>query len=384
VTLPIDDAVLYDDQILIDNLERVTITVRLYQSFRGCFPTRHYVFSEDEVYQNLYIKEWQDATMMVRNPVDGIDVETHPDGEYIRYTVYGLDMLRQLNTTKGLHFPCPIPAHPDRLNDVGMLRMQITTKFLVRDATPSSDPRFIKQGQEFNVWTRIKVVQQLSGNKKRYADMQRPPQRDWCLPPRPELRGVDVPGGTLVQHVIGREGVHGDQSVDFLQQVAGFITEQIVATTAIGEDHRKRTNALHAASRRGDMGVVLLLLQNRVTLVHTCDERGRTPLHCAARHGNMAALHLLIDAGAQTTEQDDDGKTPADLAIAHGHTRASQYLRALQSVSAGRPTSACIAGRYFLFVAWWCSFLHRLEISPCPLEPPPSPGSTWAVPQDGF
>lgn len=332
VATPEEDAVLFKDQIVIDNLERVTITVRLYQSFRGCFPTRHYVFSDDEVYQNLYIKEWQDATLMVRNTIEGTDVETHPDGEYICYTIYGADLLKKLDRGDGLRFPCPIPAHPDRLNDVGMLRMQVTVKFLLRDATPSSDPRFVKQGQEFNTWTRIKVVQQLSGSKRRYANMQRPAQPDWCLPPRPQVRAVDVPGGTLVKHVLGAEGVRGDQSVDFLQQVASYITEQIVATTAIGEDHRKCTNALHAASTRGDMGVILLLLQHRVTLVHTCDEVGRTPLHCAAKNGNMAAIRLLIEAGAQTLVRDDLDRTAAALALTHGHTHVRTFLQTIDEV----------------------------------------------------
>jgi len=111
--------------VALDNVERIVISARFYQSFRGCYPTRVYRFPKDEEYQSLYVKGWQDATMMLRNAVPGVSVEADPSGESIHYVVHDRQLLAQLNTPEGIKFPCPIPENPERLNDVGMLRMQV-------------------------------------------------------------------------------------------------------------------------------------------------------------------------------------------------------------------------------------------------------------------
>ena len=154
---PEEDAVLYQHQVHVDTLERVVITVRLYQSFRGSFPTRTYQFDDSEIYQSLYVKDWQDATCMVRNVISGVSLQTDPDGEFIRYIVHDADALQKLSEDGGLKFPCPIPENPERLNDVGMLRMQVSVKFMVKEARDAPDPRFINQGDELNAWVKIKV-----------------------------------------------------------------------------------------------------------------------------------------------------------------------------------------------------------------------------------
>ncbi len=67
-----------------------------------------------------------------------------PDGEFIRYIVYGQQALTKFFTQggiklanclvyiyilaiaiEGVQFPCPIPTHPEKLNDIGMLRMRV-------------------------------------------------------------------------------------------------------------------------------------------------------------------------------------------------------------------------------------------------------------------
>ena len=71
-----------------------------------------------------------------------------PDGEYIQYVVYGEEPLRKLisegfnpciikimyeflniQIAEGVQFPCPIPTHPERLNDIGMMRMRVCMSF---------------------------------------------------------------------------------------------------------------------------------------------------------------------------------------------------------------------------------------------------------------
>ena len=39
----------------------------------------------------------------------------------------------------------------------------------------------------------------------------------------------------------------------------------------------------------------------------------QTPLHCAAGHGHLDVVFALLDAGADSSMEDYDGKTPVDL-----------------------------------------------------------------------
>lgn len=87
------------------------------------------------------------------------------------------------------------------------------------------------------------------------------------------------------------------------------------------------------------------------------DLLGRTPLHVAAMHGSrsppFAALHLLLEMGANPTARDAAGQTPADyLALLHEGEAAEAATAALLSraeaprstlrlgVPAGRPAAA--------------------------------------------
>lgn len=53
---------------------------------------------------------------------------------------------------------------------------------------------------------------------------------------------------------------------------------------------------------------------------------GFYPLHGAAQNGDVALIQILRQAGAKVTVTTDEGKTPADLAIAGGHAAAVDAL----------------------------------------------------------
>lgn len=55
-------------------------------------------------------------------------VEQDPDGEYISYATRDPHSIQQFCGEGGVKFPCPIPSHPERLNDMGMLRMLVTLR----------------------------------------------------------------------------------------------------------------------------------------------------------------------------------------------------------------------------------------------------------------
>lgn len=57
-----------------------------------------------------------------------------------------------------------------------------------------------------------------------------------------------------------------------------------------------------------------------------------TPLACAARTGDMDAIQMLLDAGADPRARNLKGKLPADLAMAKGHAAAWELLDARAQV----------------------------------------------------
>lgn len=67
--------------------------------------------------------------------------------------------------------------------------------------------------------------------------------------------------------------------------------------------------------------------------LHAADPKGDTPLHLAARIGNLAVCDLFIRSGADPRSLNHDRQTPADLAFAEGHGFAAQLLSSLVTTS---------------------------------------------------
>jgi len=53
---------------------------------------------------------------------------------------------------------------------------------------------------------------------------------------------------------------------------------------------------------------------------------GKTPLHIAARTGNLEIIELLIKSGANIEANDNTGKTPLHEAAQYGHYNSAQRL----------------------------------------------------------
>lgn len=69
--------------------------------------------------------------------------------------------------------------------------------------------------------------------------------------------------------------------------------------------------------------------------LHSNDPKGDTPLHLAARIGNLALCDLFIRCGADPRAVNQDNQTPADVALAEGHGLAAQLLSSLVARSLG-------------------------------------------------
>lgn len=93
-----------------------------------------------------------------------------------------------------------------------------------------------------------------------------------------------------------------------------------------GEDVRGRRgeSLAHAATR--DLEMLAEVLRAVPTLVGSRDNRGRTPLHWAARMGRSDAIALLVDHGARVDVADHEGRTALHDACAQGHGETAALL----------------------------------------------------------
>ena len=95
---------------------------------------------------------------------------------------------------------------------------------------------------------------------------------------------------------------------------------------------------LHSAARSGDVDKVRQLLGEGMYTVNCTDSRGQTPLHCACMGGHLEIVGMLIaEFKADMTIQNEDGDTALMLAAKTGHDNVvhgllSRYQCPLQKV----------------------------------------------------
>ena len=88
---------------------------------------------------------------------------------------------------------------------------------------------------------------------------------------------------------------------------------QVLDTTANMRSRHSGNTLLHYAARQRVDALVLPLL--RYTGANERNDRGDTPLHMAARAGNVGNLCLLAQAGGALDATNDAGDTPAAMAL---------------------------------------------------------------------
>ena len=96
----------------------------------------------------------------------------------------------------------------------------------------------------------------------------------------------------------------------------------ILALTLIAPGCKKKTSApttpLHQAAKAGDVEQIKLLISQGAD-VNQRDSNTWTSLHEAAHNGNIEAAELLISNGADVNVKDKDGWTPMFLALPSGN-----------------------------------------------------------------
>ena len=89
-----------------------------------------------------------------------------------------------------------------------------------------------------------------------------------------------------------------------------------------------RATALQLAAFLGNMGALKVLIERGANIENRgLMPRKMTPLHMAVLGGHNEAVSVLLEAGARTDAKDSAGRTPADLAKCLGHQTIRQRLQ---------------------------------------------------------
>lgn len=133
---------------------------------------------------------------------------------------------------------------------------------------------------------------------------------------------ADKNGKTVLMYAVGNMHNRVDLQIvkDLLRQ--GVNVNQ--------RDKEGRTPLMYAAaSPYAGVGVIDLLLQAQAN-VKVKDNHGQTLLMYAAQSGDISKVHLLIEAGAVTGGQTNDGKNVLDFAKENGHCFADAVKALMQ------------------------------------------------------
>ncbi|OHW99164.1 ankryin domain-containing protein, partial [Colletotrichum incanum] len=83
---------------------------------------------------------------------------------------------------------------------------------------------------------------------------------------------------------------------------------------------------LHSAVKKADLAEIQQAAKNQPWSMDQFDHRGETPLHLAARSGNLDAVRELLNLGCNIDQRDSAGDTVLTIACAEGYAPMAQYL----------------------------------------------------------
>jgi uncharacterized protein YegJ (DUF2314 family) len=83
---------------------------------------------------------------------------------------------------------------------------------------------------------------------------------------------------------------------------------------------------VHACARTGRVERLRRLLTKDPALIRAVDSEGETPVHQAAKYGEMEALRFLVEQGGDVNARTNYGATPLHFAALFGEVRAATCL----------------------------------------------------------
>ena len=122
-----------------------------------------------------------------------------------------------------------------------------------------------------------------------------------------------------------------DYLTQFLHSLADY-EEGFGDAEQIGPHSRSRVGdtPLHIAAIQGNVRAIALLL-NAGANIQATGETGYTPLHYAVSQQRPEAVRFLLERGADLSQRSETGETPAELAE---HFHNHEILRLLQQRTA--------------------------------------------------
>lgn len=138
----------------------------------------------------------------------------------------------------------------------------------------------------------------------------------------------------------------------------GADLDAVRALLAHGADVSARNQrgvpVLHEAARRGNTGVAILLARAGAPVSDHAGDDGSTPLHWAARDGDLELAKVLLERGASLEAVDRLGRTPLQWVLPRaGYSDLGEMTRFLLSTGAGHSLEDAIARGTREHVAHW-------------------------------
>jgi ankyrin repeat protein len=128
------------------------------------------------------------------------------------------------------------------------------------------------------------------------------------------------------------KGAHFNTNASFPSEILEFIVEEekssIIASLLrdISNDTKIKEDLLVIAASKEKWEIAYYLLENGTDINTQGQRRNYTPLMCAANSGNLAVIERLLDLGAVTNVQNEEGETALMYAVENGHLEIVEYL----------------------------------------------------------
>jgi ankyrin repeat protein len=124
-----------------------------------------------------------------------------------------------------------------------------------------------------------------------------------------------------------------DKQATEIVNIAVFLVNEykIDVNAAYADDYM--TTPLYDAVESGGNKILIEFLAGKGADVNSFDIFGETPMHRAARSGNLETVKFLADKGADIRAIANNGETPFDFAVQNGHEDVAEFLRHVSKIT---------------------------------------------------
>jgi ankyrin repeat protein len=125
---------------------------------------------------------------------------------------------------------------------------------------------------------------------------------------------------------VGGQSIEGMYASFYHSKLILSLSELVLPNEAINARDDRDQTPLHYAAREGELQVVEWLIEKEAEVDAKDSQDGRTPLSCAAGNGHLEVVKSLLDKGAEVDSKDNWGRTPLIYTAANGHLEMVRLL----------------------------------------------------------